>query len=355
MLSTRAETILNAIVRHYITEATPVPSQGLSNEYGLMVSTATIRNEMAHLEDNGYIIRPHTSAGSIPSDKGYRYYVETLQDFELPLADQRLISHVFHQAEGELEGWLNLAATLIAQLVHGIAMVAKLKPESCRFKHLQLVPLQDTLALAVLVLHGAKVKQQLVTFNQAISQSKLTAIAGKLNKVYSGLTHTKIMAKEVELTENEQQVNDCLLKMMEIEDKREYEEPYLDGLHFMLNQPEFAQSHRLLNLMELVEQRSLLRTVTPPRLTDHGVQVVIGKENESEAIHDCSVVIGRYGLPEEAIGTIGVIGPTRMPYARAIATIDYLSSLLSKLVAELYGQKNLGSLNSGKRQPSERQ
>jgi len=347
MLPPRTAKILNSIVRHYITEATPVPSQGISKDYGLEVSPATIRNEMAHLEEDGYIIRPHTSAGSIPSDKGYRYYVETLQQFELPPTEQRLISHVFHQVEKELEGWLNLTATLIAQLVHSMAIVTQLKPASCQFKHLELVSLQDRLALVVLVLHGAKVKQQLITFDQAISQLELTAITSKLNTAYSGSTHAKIVAKAMKLTADEQQVNDCLLKIMEIEDKQEYEEPYLDGLHFMLGQPEFDHSRRMLNLMELVEQRNLLRLITPSGLTDHGVQVVIGKENKAEAIQDYSVVISRYGLPEEAIGTIGVIGPTRMPYARAISAIDYLSSVLSGLVAELYGREMPPGSGSG--------
>jgi len=339
MLSPRTETILKSIVGQYITKATPVPSQGISNDYGLEVSPATIRNEMAHLEEDGYIIRPHPSSGSIPSDKGYRYYVETLKHFELPPAEQRLISHTFHQVERELEEWLDLAASLIAQLVHSMAIVTKLKPAACKFKHLELVPLQDALVLIVLVLYGAKVKQQLITFDQAISQFELNAIVSKLNTAYSGLTRAKIAAEATKLTANEQRVNDCLLKIMEIEDKQEYEEPYLNGLHFMLDQPEFAHNRRILNLMELVEQRNLLRIVIPPGLADRGVQVVIGKENKAEVIQDYSVVISRYGLPEEAIGTIGVIGPTRMPYARAISTIDFLSSVLSGLAAELYDKE----------------
>jgi len=347
MLAPRTETILNSIVRQYITKATPVPSQGISNDYGLGVSSATIRNEMAHLEQDGYITRPHPSAGSIPSDKGYRYYVETLKNFELPLAEQRLVSHLFHQVEKELEEWLNLAATLTARLVQSMAVVTKPKPVACQFKRLELVSLQDSLALAILVLHGAKVKQQLITFSdQVISQPELTAIANKLGAVYSDLTRSQILAKTLELSPTEQQIHDCLLKIMEAEDEQEYDEPYLDGLHFMLNQPEFALSHRILNLMELVEQRNLLRIIVPPGLANHGVQVFIGKENKAEIIQDYSVVISRYGLQEEAIGTIGVIGPTRMPYARAISTIDYLSSLLSGLVAELYRRETPTRLSS---------
>ncbi len=339
MLSARTETILKSIVGQYITKATPVPSQSLVNDYGLEVSPATIRNEMAYLEHEGYIIRPHTSAGSIPSDKGYRYYVDSLTDIELPLAEQRLINHLFHQVERELEEWLSLAATLIAQLAQNIAIIAAPKPADHRLKHLELVALRDSLALVVLVLHGARVKQQLITFDQVISQPGLTAIADKLNTAYSDLTSSQILAKGTELSSNEKKLTDCLVKIMQAEDEQEYEEPHLTGLHFMLSQPEFAHSQRMLALMELVEHRNLLRTIIPHRLADHGVQVVIGRENKAEVIQDCSVVISRYGFPDEAIGTISVVGPTRMPYARTISTIGYLSSVLSGLLSELYGKE----------------
>jgi len=345
MLTSRTETILRSIVGQYIARATPVSSQSIINDHELGVSTATIRNEMAHLEQEGYITRPHPSAGSIPLDKGYRYYVGTLIDIHLPLAEQRLINHLFHQVERELEEWLNLAATLVAQLAQNVAVVTMPKPVSCRFKHLELVALHDSLVLLVLVLRGAKAKQQLITFTQVISQSELRAISDRLNAIYSGLTKSQIPAKSTGLSPTEQQVTDCLLRVMEAEDKQEYEEPYLDGLHFILNQPEFIHSHRMLSLMELVEHRDLLRSIVPSELVRQGVQVVIGKENRAEAIQDYSVVISQYGLPQEAVGTIGVVGPTRMPYARAISTVDYLSSVLSRLVAELYGRETPDNAN----------
>jgi len=339
MLAHRTETILKAIVEQYIARAVPVPSQSLANEYDLRVSPATIRNEMAYLEHEGYITRPHPSSGSIPSDKGYRYYVDCLTHLELPLAEQRLISHLFHQVEKQLEKWLSLAATLIARLSQNVAIIAAPKTPGCRFKHLELVALQESLALAVLVLHGAKVKQQLITFDQAISQPELTTIANKLNAAYSGLTCSQISAKGIELSATEKQLTDCLVKIMQAEDEQEYEEPYLDGWHFMLSQPEFAHSQRMLNLMELVEHRSLLRAIIPQGLDSYEVQVVIGKENQAEAIRDYSVVISQYGLPDEAVGTIGVVGPTRMPYAHTIPAVGYLSMVLSSLLAELYGKE----------------
>jgi len=340
MLSPRTETILKSIVGQYITKAIPVASHSITSDPELGVSSATIRSEMAHLEQEGYITRPHVSAGSIPLDKGYRCYVEYLGDVKLPLAGQRVVSLLFHQVEGELDEWLNLAATLTAQKVQNMALVTMPRTTACQFKHLELVSLQDSLALVVLVLRGAKVRQQLITFDQVAPQSELTVIASKLSDIYSGLTSSQILAKGTGLSSAEQQITDCLVKIMEAEDNQEYEEPYLDGLHFTLNQPELTHNHWLAQtLMELIEQRTLLRSILPSLLTSKGVQVIIGKENKTETIHDYSVVISHYGLPEEAVGTISVIGPTRMPYARTIATVGYLSLVLSVLVAKVYGQE----------------
>ena len=340
MLSPRTETILKSIVGQYIIRAVPVSSHSITSDPELGVSSATIRNEMALLEHEGYIARPHVSAGSIPLDKGYRCYVESLGAVKLPLAEQRMVSHLFHQVEGDLDEWLNLAATLIAQKVQNMALVTVPKTVACQFKHLELVGLHDSLALVVLVLHGAKVRQQLITFDQTKPQFELTVIANKLSDIYSGLNRSQILDKATELSPDEQRITDYLVKMMEAEDNQEYEEPYIDGLHFTLNQPELTHNHLLAQiLMELIEQRNLLRSIIPSSPAGEGVRVIIGKENEAETIHDYSVVISRYGLPDEAVGTIGVIGPTRMPYARTIATVGYLSLVLNVLVAKLYGQE----------------
>ena len=192
---------------------------------------------------------------------------------------------------------------------------------------------------AVLVLEGARLKQQLITFDKAITQTQLTRIANRLNKAYTGLSRADIADKKLKLSPAEKQVTDRLLKIMQGEDEHEFEPSRLDGLHFTLNQPEFRQGQRVLALTELVEGHNLLQSVAPEGLREEGVQVIIGKENKAEAIQDCSVVISHYGLPEEAVGIMGVVGPTRMPYARTISTVGYLSSVLNRLVAELYGRK----------------
>jgi heat-inducible transcriptional repressor len=337
MLSSRQQKILETIVGQYIAKARPVPSQSIIGDQSLGVSSATIRNEMAVLEDGGYILRPHTSAGSIPTDRGYRNYVESMGDIELPQAEQEQLSHLFRRMDGELNEWLNLAASLLASMVHNTAVVSMPKSTSCRFRHLELVNVQEPVVLLVLVLNGARVKQQLVTFDQAMTQGELTVFASKLSMLYSSLTSQEIGDRGVALASFELKVTDLVVKAMEAEDERENGEPFLDGLHFLFSQPEFVSNQQMaLSLMELIEGRSLLRSIVPPGLTGGKVQVIIGRENKAEPIREYGVVLSRYGSPGRAAGTIGVIGPTRMPYGRAIATVGFLGSVLSRLVSGLY-------------------
>jgi heat-inducible transcriptional repressor len=316
----------------------PVSSASVVEDCGLDVSSATIRNEMVALENEGYIIRPHHAAGSVPSDKGYRYYVETMQYIEMPIEEQRLISHLFHQVEENLEQWLSLAVTLLSQRVQNIAIMTSPKPPACRFQHAELVSLQERMALVVLVLRGATVRQQLFSFEHPITQEELRVITDKLGKAYSGLSARQISDSRLELSPDEQKVTACILKLMETEDGRSHPEPYMDGLHYLMNQPEFSTGQRMINLMGIVDQRQLIDAMLNNKSGDYGIQVIIGKENRSEVIQNYSVVMSHYGIPDEAIGTIGVIGPTRMPYARTISAINFMSSMMSKLVSELYGR-----------------
>jgi len=342
MITARSGKIINYIVGQYIAQAIPVSSQVVADDARLGVSPATIRNEMAYLEGEGYLIRPYTSAGCIPSDKGYRHYVASIEAVNLPWEEQRLISHTFHQVEKEVEAWVSLTATLLAKLAQNVAVVSLPKSTDCKLKHMELIAVQDARALLVAVLDGAKVKQILVTFDEAVSQPTLAVVSSKLNSACNGLTARQISDKKPELSPVEKQATDFLIEIMHAEDSQEYQEPYLEGWHFILNQPEFAHSDRMSTLMELVEARGLLKVIVPSKLSPQGVQVIIGKENKDEAIQNCSVVICRYGLPEEATGTIAVVGPTRMPYSHTIPTVYYMSSVLSQLMAGLYGREIYG-------------
>lgn len=340
MLSQRQQKILDNIIMQYVTRAKPVPSQSIISDFNLSISSATIRNEMARLEEEGYILRPHTSAGSIPTDKGYRYYVETIGDIELPLEEQEQLRLLFNRMEGEFDHWLDLAASILAGMVHNTAVVSAPRSTFCTFKHLELVSLQDLLVLLILVLNGARVRQLLITLDHPIDQAALAALSNKLSSLYSGLNAQEISSVNKELGLAEQKISDHVLKIMDDEDEHDNPEPSLDGLHFLFSQPEFINNRGMaLSLIELIEEGRLLRSIVPPEFTGRRVEVIIGKENRSKPIHDYSIILSRYGTPRRASGTIGVIGPTRMPYARAIATVSFLTSVLSRLVDDLYEGK----------------
>jgi heat-inducible transcriptional repressor len=333
-LTPRREAVLRIIVNEYIVTALPVASETIFRNYPLGVSPATIRNDMAFLEDAGYIARPHTSAGSVPLDKGYRHYVESLaNEAELPLEEQYRIRELFREVEEEFERWLKLAATIAARLVRNAALVTFPKPRKSRFKHLELVALQEFAALMVLVLSEAILKRQLLSFEEPVTQERLTIITNKLNTVCSGLTSSDILAKKLELDSGEEQILEAVIDIMAAEDKLEYEQPHLEGLRLMLGQPEFAQKDKMLSIMELMETREWLSSALAQRSSEVGVQVVIGEENRDETLRDLSLIFSSYGIPGQIDGTIGVIGPTRMDYRRAISTVDYMSEVLSGLVA----------------------
>jgi len=336
MLSERKEHILRIIVGEYISLASPVGSEAIARRCGLGLSAATIRNEMARLEEDGYIIRPHISGGGIPSDRGYRYYVESMVQEEVPLEEQRMLSHLFHQVERELAEWNRLAAALLARMVHNVAIVTPPKAAASRIKHLELVVLQESLALLILLLQQAKLRQQLIAFDEVISQGELGAISRKLSALFQGLTRSQVLARSVELSPVEEQVKNAVVQIMAGEDERRYEEPYIEGLRHILTQPEFAHAQNMLCLMEVLESKDIVRGLLPEMLVEGGVRVIIGAENREDAMKECSMVVTQYGVPGEVNGVIGVIGPRRMPYGRAISSVRYMGSLMSDLVAELY-------------------
>ncbi len=342
MLRSRTAHVLNSIVSQYIKTALPVSSTAVLSEIGLNVSSATIRNEMALLEEEGYISRPHHAAGSVPLDKGYRYHVGTLAKIRVPVVEQMLINHLFHQVEDEIEEWMELAGSFLAQQVRSLSMVTRPAAPATKFKHLELISLQPMLALIVLVLEGARVKQQLFNLDQAMTQEELSEIAANLSRLFKGKNNNQVDRKVKKLASISQKVGLVVSRLMQAEARQSRNESYIDGLPYLLSQPEFNRGEKLSAILDLVEQKKLPGLMRLPGLSDYRVNVVIGQENQSEDVQDFSLVLANYGVPEEFSGTIGVFGPTRMRYERAIALVGYLSLVMSKMMAELYGSELTG-------------
>ena len=338
MLTERRSKILQSLIQNYIVTATPVSSEIIARDCGLGVSSATIRNEMACLEEEGYIFQPHTSAGRVPSAQGYRYYVEILlEERELAQEEQRLIRHQFHQAEKEVEAWTHLAASILSQMLRSVAVVTSPRLPEPRLRLVELISLREVLALLLLVFEDASFRQRTVSFDEVVSQEDLNAISRRLTGLFEGLTGSEIRAREDEMPPAEGRVAETLLSLMDEESGKHLGEPHIDGLSRILGQPEFTKSERTLGLLELLEGKNLLKSVLSQAPGDERLRVIIGSEAPQSAMQDFSIVLGRYGLPDQTGGIVGVLGPTRMPYGRAFSAVRFLSGTMSELLYDLYG------------------
>lgn len=335
VLQERRAAVLRAIVEDYICTATPVGSKTIATKYGLAVSPATIRNDTAYLEQEGYIIHPHHSAGSVPTDKAYRYYVGLIgESIGLPPVEQYLVREILKETKEGLEQWLKTVAAILARFLRNMVVITMPKAIRCRLKYLDLVTLQDFVALLVVVLCETRIRRQVLTFERKMSQEELTSIGNKLTSIYTGMTSSEILSHKCELSLEERQVVECVAKIISTEDQLECGEAYFKGLCLLLSQPEFKRNPRIYRMLEALEGDDWLRRIFRQGLDEGKVKVVIGEENPEPALQDLSLVISQYGVVNKASGIIGVVGPKRMEYNKAISSLYCLSSLLSNSVAE---------------------
>ena len=336
-LTTRQRRILEHIVREHIATAIPVGSVTVAQRFSPSISSATVRNEMAALEELGYIAQPHTSAGRVPTDKGYRLFVESVMEAsDLSLAERQMIQHQFHQIHLDQEQWTRLAAAILAQTAQSTSLVTRPRPPGCRLKHMELIGVQELVALLILVLQGGLVRQQMLAFPQPLTQGDLTVVANHLNALYDSANQDQIHERATGLTPLEEEVTAQLIDMMTQVDKRDDADIYRDGLIHILSQPEFAQMDRLRCVLEVLEQRSLMSQLLTQVHTVPGVQVIIGSESPVDQLRDYSLVLSSYGVEGTGTGVLGVMGPTRMRYERAIPAVRYMAEIMNSLLAELY-------------------
>ncbi len=337
----RRARILGHIVSEYVNTAMPVGSATVVRKFGLPISAATVRSEMARLEEEGYITHPHTSAGRIPSDKGYRFYVESLmEEEELGWGERHAIKqrlcHMVGPAGGAelMEEQAHLAAMVLAETVRNAAVATTPRAPRCRLQRVELVEISGPRVLLVAVFSGAYVRRHVVALPASVEQDTLTAAANRLSECYAGLTTDEVRFSEATLLALEEEITAALLELMAEEDRALYDQAYLEGLRNVLNQPEFAQVDAVIDLLCVLEEGNLMRVIPFEALAGEGVTVVIGQENREDVMHRCSVVPSRYGAPGTAMGALAVLGPTRMAYSRIIPTVRYLSSLMGQLVAQ---------------------
>lgn len=341
MLTERQKFILTLVIHEYTRTAAPVGSKNLVEQYNLEMSPATVRNEMAVLTDLGYLRQPHTSAGRVPTEEGYRYFVgRLLRETELPDATRRMISHQFYQTRHDIDEWMRLAASVLAHQAHAASLVTAPHPERARLKHLELISTRGRQVLMVLVTAGGGIHQRLLTLPEPVQQEQLSETAARVTQLLQGKTADEVTKMRGQLHGLDEDVVDWVVEDMNQADSLTSGEVYLDGLTNVLAEPEFSASSEARRALRLLEERSLLydllsRTVLNANVG--GVQVLIGGEGAWDELRQCSMVLARYGAPGVVTGTLGVLGPIRMSYGRAISTVRFIASLLSDMVAESLG------------------
>jgi heat-inducible transcriptional repressor len=338
-LSPRRAAILTFIIKGYVADATPVASEVVASNLAWKASPATVRHEMAALEEEGYITRPHVSAGGVPTDKGYRFYVQELQQdvAELTAPEQRSMRQRFRWAERDVEAWARLTALILSELLHNLAITTFPRAPQSRLRHLELVFLQEALGLLVLVLQEARLRKELVPLAGPAGREELSQATNKLNAHFAGLSHQEMAAKHVELTPLEAQVLARALHMMQEEEQAQSSEYLVEGLRHLLAQPEFTAVARARDLVEALEERRLLQALLLRSPEVGGLRVVIGGENDDASLKPLSMVVAQYGVSGGMVGTVGIIGPTRMRYDRTVAGVRYLSALMSELMIGVQG------------------
>ena len=337
MLSERAGTVLNILVTKYIDTAYPVASEDIARLSPVRVSSATIRNTMSQLTDDGYISRPHVSAGAVPLHRGYRHYVESLKEPpELPFGLQQQIHQQFYQSDPDVEAWSRRCAAILSRIAMNLAIVTVPCSRAPRLRGIQLVYLEEFLALLIIVLEEARLLRRLLTLDEPTTPDLLNQTANKLSEHFHGADYWQLENSRLELAPLDDRVRTetmALLRESETSQPRDY---YVDGLRWLLNQPEFSAASSAKELVELVEERVLVDSVLSKMPEASNVAVYIGDENSEETLRPFGVILCQYGDTHKATGTICVVGPTRMGYPQAISGVNFLSSLMSQLVTDFH-------------------
>jgi heat-inducible transcriptional repressor len=342
-LDHRSQAILRAVIEDYVATATPVGSHALVERYRLGVSSATVRNVLAELELEGYLTHPHTSAGRIPTDEGYRWYVESVIESALmPDVNQLMIRHQFGQVEFASEQWFRLAASTIASLTRAAGLATPAKPPATRVRRIDLVSINDRLASLVVILREGSIKQSLVTLETAEDQADLTLVAGVLNDLIAGRTGTQAEAAlrtidpQLPHASLVGRVGGRIVRMLLDYDADAVEDVFSDGLLNVMGAPEFAESEKLRRVFSALENRAYLGDLVARVAASGAVNVFIGHENSAPDMREVALVLAPYGRPGQAVGVVGVLGPTRLAYPEAIGTVRFVSGLMNELVDHLY-------------------
>jgi heat-inducible transcriptional repressor len=344
MLTERQLLILKAIVDDYIRSAEPVGSRSVSKREDISYSPATIRNEMADLEELGYLEKPHSSAGRIPSQKGYRYYVDNLlsPDEIEEKSDIVDIKSLFVQKIHQVEQVIEQSAQILSNLTSYTSIVLGPEVFETALQHLQIIPLTQDSAVAIIVTDTGHVEKQAITIPEGMKLADIEMMVNILNDRLRGVSmlelRSKIFSEVGDVLKMHIANYKDMMKMFDQSFKQEKNDKiFFGGKTNIFSQPEFRDVEKVRQLLEMFEEKKLIHQIF--RSENTGITVKIGQENNLEAIDHCSVITATYTVDGKHLGTIGILGPTRMEYRRVISVLDYLSKGMTHTLTNLY-QRN---------------
>ncbi len=342
-LDDRKRRILQAIIDDYIDTAEPIGSRTIARKHELGLSSATIRNEMADLEEMGYLAQPHTSAGRVPSDKGYRLYVdELMKTRELTIEEIDTIKKALEIRINEMGQLIRQASMIMSKITKytSIAMTPVMKKSS--LKAVQVVPIQPGRALVIVVTNASVVRNSLVKIGENVSPECLIKISNVLNSEMNGFTLEHINSNAIKDIEKKLGISmEILLPILDgvvdCINQIDYSEIFLDGATNILNYPEFRDIMKAKEFLDILDEKDMVYSLLNGLSGSEDLKVKIGEENEIREIKDCSLITATYSFGNLVLGTIGVIGPTRMEYAKVISSMEFLKKKLNHEIIKLIG------------------
>jgi heat-inducible transcriptional repressor len=340
-LDERNKKVLQAVIDSYISTGAPIGSNVLIKRYDFSVSSATLRNIMAELEEMGYLTHPHTSAGRIPTERGYRYYIDGLISVRRDTDD---IKDQLQQAPplhgGDLHELMEEASQFLAKLSrYAGVVIAPAEPEG-KYKHIEFIRLHGREVLIIFVTSGGTVQNKLIQLDEEILQHDLNSFSTYLDEELEHWSLTEVRRRLVEKLREEKMVFKRLMEetyqaSREIQE-RDSEKVYIGGAFQVLESPEFANVEKMRTLFKAFEDKYKLLKLLERSVTAGGIKVFIGSENPYFEMQGCSLVVSSYNAGSDVVGTLGVIGPTRMQYQQVIQVVDYTAKLVSRLLDERF-------------------
>ncbi|MEG0050614.1 MAG: heat-inducible transcriptional repressor HrcA [Terrisporobacter sp.] len=335
-LNERKMNILKAIVKDYIETAEAVGSRTISKKYNLGVSAATIRNEMADLEELGYLVQPYTSSGRVPTDKGYKLYVNSLMStIELNDTDKEIIEKCVEGNMSHIQDLIHETSKMLSQLTNytTVSMTKNLSTLN-EIKHIQLVSMNDGEILIIVVTDKGDIKKSSIRANAYLDQAKLNLISDNLTRKLSGKTITEIDERLIAYIKYEigeySSIIDQLLNMLNSSPSDEELSMTLNGATNIFNYPEFNDVLKARSFLDMLETKETLAKIVKSKgILKDNTTIIIGSDNDCEQAQECSVVTATYKVDNDLIGRISFIGPTRMDYSRIYSIINYMNILLN--------------------------